>query len=63
MDKSIQIDIKNLLTLDEAMRGCFELLSILKSNLKKSDMKRLSDIEKYTDELLKIKSLNVRNTN
>jgi hypothetical protein len=49
--------------LDEAMRGCFELLSILKTNLKKSDMKRLSDIEKYTDELLKIKSLNVRNTN
>ena len=61
MDKSIQIDINNLLVVDESIRASFELLSILKSNLKKSDMRRLSEIEKYTDELLKLKSLNVRN--
>jgi len=58
MDKTIQLDLKNLFTIDKAMEMSFQLMSILKSNLKKSDMKRLIEIEKYTLELLKLKNMN-----
>ena len=58
MDKSIQVNFENIFQLSEVMRCSFELFSLLKSNLKKSDMKRLSEIEKYADELLKLKSMN-----
>jgi hypothetical protein len=58
MDKTIQLDLKNLFTIDKTMEMSFQLMSILKSNLKKSDMKRLIEIEKYTLELLKLKNMN-----
>lgn len=58
MDKSIQVELNNLFVIDESMKYSFDLISILKSNLKKADMKRLSEIEKYTNELLKLKSMN-----
>ena len=59
----VDANFENILQLDEVMKISFELFSILKSNLKKKDMKRLSEIEKYTNELLKLKSMNkhVRN--
>lgn len=56
--KNIQIDTENIIQLNEVMRSSFELFSVLKAKLKKSDMKRLNEIERYTDELLKLKSMN-----
>ena len=58
MENKIELNTKNIIDLDIAMHSCFYLLSILKSKLKKSDMKRLKDIERYSNELLKLKNMN-----
>ena len=58
MINKIDLNTENIIHLDVAMHSCFYLLSILKSKLKKSDMKRLKDIERYSNELLKLKNMN-----